>query len=179
MNVRGNDSGFSLYELLMTLTLAAALLTLGIPSFGSLLANHRVRVEVNALFHAVHVARKGSIVRRRVITLCPSYEGVDCAPGQDWSMGWMMFVNTDRDEPAARDADEAVLQFHPVDQGIRIAANRQSFTLRSTQLRATNGSLFVCDRAGRATTRALVISYTGRPRVALKDSRGKPYACPD
>ena len=62
--------GFSLYELLMTMTLVALVLTLGIPSFGSIVANHRLKVEVNALFHAVHLARKGSIVRRRAITLC-------------------------------------------------------------------------------------------------------------
>ncbi len=171
--------GFSLYELLMTMILVALVLTLGIPSFGSVVANHRVRVEVDALFHAVHVARKASVVRRRVIMICPSYDGIDCEPGFDWSMGWMMFVNTDRDRPAARDDDEPVLHYHPVDQNTRITANRHSFTLRSTELRATNGTLIFCDRSGRVAPRALVISYTGRPRVARKDSRGKPYRCPD
>ena len=179
MHYRSGVRGFSLYELLMTITLVALVLTLGIPSFGSVVANHRLRVEVDALFHAVHVARKGSVVRRRVITICPSHDGIDCEPGLDWSMGWMMFVNTDRDQPAVRDDDEAILRFHPVDQNTRITANRRSFTLRSTELRATNGTLVVCDRIGRAVPRALVISYTGRPRVARKDSRGKAYPCPD
>jgi len=179
MQYRSEVRGFSLYELLMTMTLAAAVLTLGIPSFGSIVANHRLRVEVDALFHAVHVARKASVVRRRAVTICPTYNGSDCEPGLDWSMGWMMFVNTDRDQPAVRDDDEAVLRFHPVDQNARIMANRRSFTLRSTQLRATNGTLVFCDRVARAEPRALVISYTGRPRVARKDSRGKAYRCPD
>ena len=43
----------------------------------------------------------------------------------------------------------------------------------------TNGTLIFCDRAGRARPRALVISYTGRPRVAYEDTRGRPYRCPD
>ncbi len=116
--------GFSLYELLMTMTLVALVLTLGIPSFGSIVANHRLKVEVNALFHAVHLARKGSIVRRRAVTLCPSYDGLICEPNFDWSMGWMMFVNTDRDYPVARDVDEAILSHHPVDQDGRIMSNR-------------------------------------------------------
>ncbi len=174
-----SDRGFSLYELLMTMTLVALVLTLGIPSFGSIVANHRLKVEVDALFHAVHLARKGSVVRRRAITICPSYGGNDCEPSLDWSMGWMMFVNTDRDSPAVRDDDEAILSHHPADQNVRIMSNRKAFTLRSTELRATNGTLVFCDRRGRATPRALVISYTGRPRVTRKDRRGKPYRCPD
>jgi len=176
---KSGSSGFSLYELLMTMALAALVLTLGIPSFGSILANHRLKVEVDALFHAVHLARKSSIVRRRVVTLCPSRNGIDCEPGFDWSNGWMMFVNTDRDQPVARDDDEAVLSHHTVDRNARIMSNRKTFTLRSTELRATNGTLVFCDREGRGTARALVISYTGRPRVTRQDRRGMPYTCPD
>lgn len=179
MQHRSRTPGYSLYELLMTIAVAAAVLTLGVPSFGGLLADQRLRVEVDALFHAIHVARKASLVRRRVVTLCPTYNGNVCEPGPDWSMGWMMFVNTDRDEPAVRDNDEAVLLLHDVDRNTRITANRQSFTLRSTALRATNGTLVFCDRAGRAVPRALVVSYTGRPRVTRTDGNGKAYACPE
>jgi type IV fimbrial biogenesis protein FimT len=179
MRKKSEARGFSLYELMLTITLVALLLGLAIPSFGSIVANHRLKVEVNALFHAVHLARKGSIVRRRVITICPSHNGSDCQAGLDWSAGWIMFVNTDRDSPAVRDPDEPILQHHPVDQNARIMSNRNSYTLRSTELRATNGTLVFCDRRGRTTARALVISYTGRPRVARTDRRGQPYRCPD
>jgi type IV fimbrial biogenesis protein FimT len=163
----------------MTMTLVALVLTLGIPSFGSILANHRLSVEVNALFHAVHLARTDSVVRRRAVTICPSDNGLVCEPDFDWSMGWMTFVNTDRDYPVVRDDDEAVLSYHPVDPHALIMSNRKTFTFRSTELRATNGTLVFCDRRGRATVRALVISYSGRPRVARKDTRGDPYRCPD
>ena len=52
--------GFSLYELLLTTAVAALVLTLSIPSFSGIAASNRLMVEVNALFHAVHLARKGS-----------------------------------------------------------------------------------------------------------------------
>jgi len=83
----------------MTLGLVGIVLTLGVPSFADLVANHRLRVEVDRLFHAVHLARKESVVRRRVMTLCPSSDGLDCVPGGDWAGGWMLFVNRDRDLP--------------------------------------------------------------------------------
>jgi type IV fimbrial biogenesis protein FimT len=174
-----SNRGFSLFELVMTVALAALVLALGVPSFGGIVANNRLKVEVDALFHAVHLARKSSIVRRRVVTLCPSPDGRSCEPGLDWSKGWIMFVNTDRDQPAVRDENEPVLQHHPVDEQARIMSNRKSFSLRSTQQRATNGTLVFCDRSGRGTARALVVSYTGRPRVTREDRRGRSYGCPD
>jgi len=169
--------GYSLYELLMTLALVALVLTLGLPSLGSLAADKRLRVETDALFHAVHLARKSSIVRRRVVSLCPSADGESCSPGYDWSDGWIVFANIDRDEPPQVDSGEPILGRHSVDDGVQIVANRRGFTLRSTHLRATNGTIVVCDRARRATARALVVSYTGRPRVTTTDGRGNPYDC--
>lgn len=169
--------GYSLYELLMTLALFATVIALAVPSFGAIVANHRLRTEVDHLFHAVHHARKESVVRRRVVTLCPTADGQIC--GVDWSAGWMMFVNIDRDWPAVREADEPVIKWIRTQPENRIVANRRSFSLRSVDLRATNGTLIFCDRAARARPRALVISYTGRPRVAYEDRRGQPYTCPD
>ncbi|GMR17078.1 MAG: Tfp pilus assembly protein FimT/FimU [Gammaproteobacteria bacterium] len=171
--------GYSLFELLLTLGLAGLVLTLGLPSLAATVASNRLRTEVNALFHAIHLARQDSITRRRAITLCPSDDGRQCSAGKDWSGGWIRFANSDRDSPPRRDPGEALLQYHRVGRDSRISANRHSFTLRATALRATNGTLVFCDRSGRAKPRALVVSYTGRPRVAYADARGKPYRCPD
>ncbi len=163
----------------MTMALAALVLTLGIPSFSDIVANHRLKVEVNALFHAVHLARKESVVRRRAVTLCPSRDGQNCEPGFDWSDGWIMFVNLDRDAPAVRDSDEPLLQRFSGTLHNQVVANRRSFSFRTTTLRATNGTFIFCDKARRAAARALVVSYTGRPRVSRIDRSGNPYKCAD
>lgn len=174
---RYRQRAFSLYELLVTLTVAAVVLVIGVPSFGSLMARQRQHAELNALFHAVHLARKVSITRRRVVTICPSADGASC--GRDWSRGWIMFENVDRDAPPSVDAGEPVLSRHSAGKGVRVVANRRAFTLRATRLRATNGTIVVCDDAGRIAPRALVVSYTGRPRVASETPRGEPYTCAD
>lgn len=171
--------GFSLYELLMTTALIATLLAIGIPSFSAIIARQRQHVEINALFHAIHGARKESIMRRKVVSLCPSSDGEQCAPSTDWSAGWLMFENTDRDSPPRIDAGEPVLQRHLVADNIIIKANRRGFTLRAIFLRATNGTFIVCDSADRIPAKGLVVSYTGRPRVALTRTNGEPYSCPD
>ena len=171
--------GFSLYEMLLTLTLIAILVGIGVPSFSGIVARSRMHAEINALFSAVHLARKESIMRRKVVSICPSDDGASCEPGRDWSSGWIMFENADRDEPPRRDVGEALLQTHRVSEGVTITANRRGFTLRATDKRATNGTFVVCDAAGRVTPRALVISYTGRPRLATRTTRGEQYRCAD
>lgn len=177
--MRFHTRGFTLYELLVTLVLLALIVGLGLPSFGEMIARHRLQVEVNALFHAIHLARKESIMRHRVVSICPSRDSLSCDPGRDWSVGWLMFENADRDEPPRRDAGEALLQAHKVGENVQIMANRRGFTLRSTQKRATNGTFVVCDRADRTAPKALVVSYTGRPRVTQQTRRGEPYRCAD
>ena len=106
-------------------------------------------------------------MRRQVVSICPSPDGRQCAPGRDWTQGWIMFNNRDRDEPPAIDNGEPVLQVHRTGDNLRITANRRGFTLRSTAKRATNGTIVVCDAASRVEPKALVVSYTGRPRVAV------------
>ncbi|MFQ5610106.1 MAG: GspH/FimT family pseudopilin [Woeseiaceae bacterium] len=177
--MRRKKLGFSLYELLITIAIASTILAVGVPSFGELVARNRQSAEINALFHAVHVARKESIMRRRVVSICPSTDGLQCAPGRDWSAGWLMFENADGDEPPFVDPGEPVLDRHRVNTAVRLSANRKGFTLRAVFKRATNGTIVACDVADRVPPKALVISYTGRPRVALKTTRGKAYACLD
>ncbi len=171
--------GFTLYELLVTMLIAATVLAFGVPSFAAMMARQQQRVEIDALFHAIHLARKESLMRRKVVSLCPSEDGRTCLPGTDWSQGWLMFENSDRDSPPRIDDGEVLLQRHEVADNVTIRANRRGFTLRSVYLRATNGTLVVCDRYGRIAPRALVVSYTGRPRVASANRRGVPYSCAD
>jgi len=174
-----NNQGFTLFELLITMLLIALISSLAVPSLAASLARQRQSVEINALFHAIHLARKESIMRRKVVSLCPSLDGRKCTSSRDWSTGWLMFENKDRDSPPRIDDDEPVLYSHRVSDHVRISANRKGFTLRATFLRATNGTFVFCDPEQRITPKALVVSYTGRPRVARHTPNGELYSCAD
>jgi type IV fimbrial biogenesis protein FimT len=175
--MRRDYRGFTLYELLLTVALLGILVTISLPTFSDTLARARQAAELNSLFHAIHLARKESIRRRQVMTVCASSDGQSCLGIRDWSSGWILFNNTDRDSPPQVDPDETVVLSHSVSESLRISANRRAFTLRATFRRATNGTLVVCDREGRVPPRALVISYTGRPRVTAEKPDGTPYSC--
>lgn len=177
--MRQRSRGLTLYELLMTLLLVGIVAASGLPAFDRMLAKNRQTIEINALFHAIHLARKESIMRRKVVSLCPSADGLRCVPGTDWSQGWILFENADRDSPPQVDSGEPVLQTHRVAADMQIDANRRGFTLRATFLRATNGTFVVCDRQRRIPAKGLVVSYTGRPRVAFERPSGVSYSCAD
>jgi type IV fimbrial biogenesis protein FimT len=168
--------GFTLYELLITLLLLAVIASVGLPSFEAMLARSRQSVEINALFHAFHHARKESIMRRRAVTLCPSEDGRRCATSGNWSHGWIMSHDPDQSQD---NSGAVVIVAHRVQDGIRVTSNRRSFALRTTVRRATNGTIVVCDAQDRVRPRALIVSYTGRPRVALERRDGTPWSCAD
>ena len=166
---------FTLYELLLTLALLAILATLALPSFSILSAKNRQTTEINALFHAFHQARKESIMRHRVVSLCPSRDGMTCAGTRDWSDGWLLFY-----DPAGTGwPGDGIVARHTGSKSVKVAANRRLFTARGTQKRTTNGTLVFCDRDGRTAAKALVVSYTGRPRVAERRPDGSAWSCAD
>jgi type IV fimbrial biogenesis protein FimT len=173
--MRLRTRAFTLYELLITLALLTILVALGLPTFSNLAAKSRQSAEINTLFHAFHQARKESIMRRRVVSLCPSLDGRTCAKTTDWSEGWLLFF-----DPAGTGwpGDGIVLR-HTVSNTVRISANRRIFTARGTRKRTTNGTLVFCDRRRRTGAKALVISYTGRPRVAERRTDGSAWTCAD
>ena len=164
---------FTLYELLITLALLAILATAALPAFSVIAAKNRQTLEINALFHAFHQARKESIMRHRAVSLCPSLDGKTCSGTMDWSTGWLLFF-----DPAGTGVPgDGIVMRHAVGESIRVTANRHQFSARGTRKRATNGTLVFCDREDRTAAKALIVSYTGRPRVAERRPDGSAWSC--
>ena len=110
--------------------LVATTLAWGAPSFGALLRDAARTRGVNQFVQAVYVARSEAIKRNGVVSLCPSRNGVTCSPGAQWTTGWLIFVNVDRDSPAARDPGEPLLRvYQPWDAG-HITSNRSTLSFR-------------------------------------------------
>lgn len=175
----GLASGTTLLELLVTLAVAVIVTAAAVPYFGDLLANQRRTSALNGLVHAVHVARSEAAKRGRDAVICASADGLSCSGNDnDWQRGWIIFVNSDRDRPPHVDAGEPVLIRNTGTATATFAGNRSAFVFRPFGKRATNGTLIYCDRRREAAARALVISYTGRPRVAAEGPAGRPLGCP-
>lgn len=175
--MRDEQSGMTLLSLIVTMAVVAVLLGSGVPTFRQMVLNNRRTATINELIVSVQFARSESAKRYEEVVLCPSAGGAQCS-GRRWDQGWLVFANTDRDSPARIDPGETVLYRHSVADGIQIMSNRPAFRFRPLGVRSVNGTITFCDIRGAISARAIIISYTGRPRVSDLDARGKPLPCP-
>jgi len=173
------SAGITLLELLTTLCVLAVLAALAAPSFRSLRLDAGRTAAVNGLLHSVFLARSEAIKRGEIVTVCRSSDGQRCNHvAADWSSGWIVFVNRDRDDPPQRDAAEDLIVSAEGWRGGTITSNRPAYSFRPGTQGVVNGTLVFCDARGSAHARALIISHTGRPRVAQRTAEGKPLRCP-
>lgn len=170
--------GMTLVELLAVIGIMAVTLVVGTPFVRTLLLDARMTGAVNGLVHVVHLARQESQRDLRDVVVCRSATAATCAPPGNWSSGWIVFINEDGDDPPQVDPDETILHATQ-QQALRfITSNRRAYVLRPYSLRATNGTVVFCDERGQPAARAVIISYTGRPRVAARTAGGQPLSCP-
>lgn len=83
--------GFTLIELMVTLTVAGILLAVGVPSFIQLIANNRIATQTNEFIGALSLAR-GEAVRRAQPMTVRSQAGT-----LEFATGWKMFTDADAD----------------------------------------------------------------------------------
>lgn len=174
--MRGS-SGVTLIELMTTIGIVAILSVVAAPSFSNLRYDAKRTTAVNGFFHSVFLARSESVKRGQVVTICKSRDGSTCADDASWHEGWMIFVNTDRDDLPERDPSEHVLFVHEGWPGGTITSNRAAYSFRPYRQAIVNGTVVFCDPRGGAHARAIIISHTGRPRIARRDASNRPLRC--
>lgn len=78
------NKGFTLIELMVTVAVLAIVLSLGVPSFNSLIINNRLTTQANALVASINLARSEAIKR-----------GVQVRVAEEsghWETGWRVTV---------------------------------------------------------------------------------------
>lgn len=164
-------------ELIIALAVMGILGALATPTFSYVLLDGERSASLNRFFHALFLARSESMKRGKVVSLCKSTDGSHCNAAADWNDGWIVFVNADRKEPATRSKDEELIAAFEGWRNGSITSNRNTYSYRPHVQGVVNGTIIFCDRRGSKHARAIIISHTGRPRVAQRDSKGKHFAC--
>jgi len=85
--------GFTLIELIITMAIAAIVLTVGVPSFQAMMRNNRAATYTNEFMSALNLARSEAIKRGWRVVLCPGNQA-GCN-GNAWGNGWIVFVDAD------------------------------------------------------------------------------------
>lgn len=165
------ELGFSLVELLFTITLSSILLTLAFPVYRHLILELRLFILTERVSSTLHYAQSEAIKRQSVITICKSKDGKRCLGS--WKEGWIVLVNKNstsslenaellRVYPALSHSD--FLEW----RGFRSDDYLQFHSDGSSQ----NGSFIVCVHALSKKMIGLIkISQTGRIRIDRENTK--------
>jgi type IV fimbrial biogenesis protein FimT len=84
-------TGFTLIELMVTLSIGAILLTVAVPSFIQFQRNSELTTITNSLIAAINTARAEAMKTGMNALVVATNNG------SDWSKGWVVFVDIDND----------------------------------------------------------------------------------
>lgn len=95
--------GFTLIELMVTLAVAAVMLTLAAPSLVAFMRNSELTAQANGLVAALNTARTEAMKRGLNAVIVPRDR-------QSWTSGWRVFVDTNGDNTYTGGTDDLVTE---------------------------------------------------------------------
>ena len=138
---RSCQAGFTAIELMVVVSILAVLAALAMPSFRDTLERYRVRRAVEDLTATIYMARSEAIKRNGLVVLrkaTPTPAGCSVDTAQEWSCGWMVFVDTNNN--GTRDASEEILQTSKVPTGVNVMNAKDSASFKVDRWGKLNGA---------------------------------------
>ncbi len=175
--------GFTLNELIVTMAIAAILLTVGVPSFRDMILNNRIVTQTNELIAALNLTRSEAIKRGVRVVVCRA-AGSGCATDSTsvWEAGWIIFA--DPNSNGVLDADEPIIRVREAVGGaitIRTGGNYTQWVayqpdgVSRGNTSLANDTFRICDSRGVDHARFIAVNMVGRPTVRPKRTTD---ACP-
>ena len=180
---RHKARGFTMMELLITVVVAAILMSFAVPSFQSAIQESRQKNSVFTLVGGLTYARSEAIKRSSRVSVCARSTNSTC--GTNWDKGWIVFVDNGPN-PGVIDATETVLKVtSSLPTGLKITnsavVHGASDAIQRTYVRfgprglsnwRGSGTFTVCDERGTSSARAVNLSMSGDVRSARADGSG-------
>lgn len=85
--------GFTLLELLVSITIAAILVAIAVPSFRTTIQKHRLRSATDNLQAAIDYARSEAVLRSAYVSVCASADSATCAGTKTYETGWIVYAH--------------------------------------------------------------------------------------
>lgn len=161
------QNGFTLIELMITIAVAAVLLTIALPNMRDFIMASRVSSSTNDLVFMLALGKSEAIKRRSIISLQPT------DTSGDWSKGYKLIV------PAQSGVAEELIKVSAsvADSGIKIKNPIAKYDFNSSGLPPSNigaTTFMVCGKGlDKGRQRKLDLSLSGRPKVSAVDNQNK------
>ena len=164
------QKGFNLIELMVVLAVASILLSVGVPSFRSVIMDNRLADEANRFVTSVNAARSYAVRYQRNATICATADFSAAVPTcdatTDWSNGWIVWVDKNRD--SITDANEVISVHEPLSETSTFSSTvASSFTYDARGFSLSGGDdLTLCDNRTAETGRLIRLNNVGRTNVS-------------
>ncbi len=174
--------GFTLIELVVTILMAAIILSAGVPGFRNMILNNRQATQINNFLSSLMIARSEAVKRHSsTVTVCKTADQATCVVAGGWEQGWIIF--DDVDGSGAVDGAEQLIRVYESIANNGLTLTGGFFVVDQVIFSQTgmvngpggpfNGTFTLCDSRGATAASGLVLSLTGRPRQAVA-----PFVCP-
>ena len=149
--------GFTMVELLITISIVGILAAIALPSFQEILLSYKLRSYSNALVASVYLARGESIKSNTTVLMCASTNGTSC--GGVWGDGWIVLRGT----TVAQRLERIATGFRITDSG-----GLSSLTFQPTGIGATQATFTICRAMPSVGSqeRVVSVSATGKPSTS-------------
>ncbi len=148
------QSGFTIIELMITVTVAGILLAVGIPSFQELIKSNRLTTQTNSLLTALHLARNEAVNRGHNIRVLP------ISGNLDWAAGWQVRLDVDND--GNTDAEDTVLRSFDAIEKATLTGTANSVTYQpSGFVSATNAITLTANDCTGESIRVVSVQLSG------------------
>lgn len=162
-----HHSGFTLVELLTTVTIFTTLLSLAIPSFRSMAERNQIAAAHNAFLSTIQFTRSEAIKRGNSVTIC-KWDNINviCDAERSWQGGWAVF--DDKNGDGNKTSNEDIIRIHkalpPTMQmhynHVRLKYNAEGLSI------GYSGTITFCSQGTQITKQGMTLSSVGRIRIA-------------
>jgi type IV fimbrial biogenesis protein FimT len=142
--------GFTVFELMITVTIAAVLAAVAIPNFQDMMARNRVSSSTEELVNSIATARNTAVQRRRTVVLRPD------------TTGWTIRMDTSAGPLVMRQRFDARMGI-AIDVTAKELSFRPSGIVQRSATAGLNGTITVCDATSRREVgKDIVVNPIGR-----------------
>jgi type IV fimbrial biogenesis protein FimT len=161
----GKCAGVTALELLVTVAIGGVLLTTAVPAWEQFTQRQRMKAAVGSLHNDLLAGRIDAVYRSSSVLACPGHPELGCSGANDWSDGWIVFRDPNRD--GLRQPEEALLRHGQAVEQIYIFSAKSRSEIRffpDGSAPGSNGSISLCGLGGPQKAKKVVISNVGRIR---------------
>ena len=170
------NRGYTLLQLVVVMALICILASAGLPAFQNLLERQRLATTIHRLSTQLALARNSAISSSVPVSACPSLGDGSCRNDSDWSRGWIVYRDPDRQGQPADAASILSQESEPASGSMTLLSSRGRRAIRFLADGRSSGSNLTIRICGHGRLLAeVVVNNVGRVRSAK--ASGKP-PCP-